>query len=284
MHKLKIQWMLLLLLCSTPLLSIAGITLKVQSGHWTVVGEEGPGSGLNITLQNEQLALTLFTYDEFGQPISYFGSGQLLLTEISLSDVALFASQNGTPITESFSPAELVDTGKRLSITFTDRAHGQLTIDGMTKKIEYLRFSGPTVQIPGDFNADEVAEISDVEGSWVFIQQVRNEAGRHNTARTINLKRITDPDNSDLPAAPSAPILYADLSDPNNPFYFFCRAVRFDDDDPEEHPMCGVRFFESFSQRQYTVVPGSVTPERFEIDVIFLGNANGILYGLRLDR
>jgi hypothetical protein len=255
--------------------SHAALALRhIESGHWTIVGEDGPGSGVHITQQGRLLAISILTYHEDGQPVWFFAAGDYRIPVVR--DLALLSTQNGQPITGDFEPAELIDSGSTLTIYFHGSNAADLVINGVSKPIRYLQFTGNTEQIPGNFSSSAMSEIPDLSGEWMFVDR------RFGSPTHTQLMRLTRLDDAAIQAdLPDAAIVYADLESPLGPSYVYCFARTFPGLD-EAHPTCEIRVVQGNQTQTYTIPTSNITPNRFDIDIVVGNSVLPEIFALRL--
>jgi len=262
-----------LLLSSTNVLA----QRSIESGHWAIVGEEGLGSGINVNIQNGQIALTIFTYDSEGEATWYLATGQLSDGN-SLFRARLLGARDGRSLEQPFDPAQFVDTGRDITLTFTGSTTGEFTLDGATKSIRLLRFAGQTVEIPGDADPEFVDEIPDVTGEWMFVSR---REGFATQTRIMRLRRMFTFPQVGI-EIPDAPVIYFDQSNPLAPIYFYCDVQAFDAIE-RRIPSCFLRFVESERITEFEVPTENISQQRFEIGLIGIpGTVLPQVFALRL--
>lgn len=262
-----------LLLSSTNVLA----QRSIESGHWAIVGEEGLGSGINVNIQNGQIALTIFTYDTEGDATWYLATGQFQ-DGSSLLRARLLGARDGRSLEQPFDPAEFVDTGRDISITFTGTTTGEFTLDGVTKPIQLLRFAGETIEIPGGADPGFVDQIPDVTGEWMFVSR---REGFATQTRVMHLRRMLTFPQVGI-EIPDAPIIYFDQSNPLAPIYFYCDVQQFDGIS-RNIPSCFLRFIESERITEFEVPTENISQQRFEIGFIGIpGTVLPEVFALRL--
>ena len=107
---------------------------KIQSGHWAIEGEDGPGSGVNVSVQNDRIALTIFTYDALGNATWLTSNGVLDASSRPSFSGELFTAAAGTGIgNASFSPAQFISTGQTVQVQFTSRTTANIQFGDVTK-------------------------------------------------------------------------------------------------------------------------------------------------------
>lgn len=145
-----------------------------QSGHWQLVGEQGVGSGVNITINGNLMGVSIFTYDEEGRAVWLIASGAFDIEQRTFQAPLQIAS-NGVPIMDEFSPAELTDSGMNIAIEFDRVGQAQLTIDGQSKIIRPLLFAIPEVSVAADVNNPSALTFPDIEGDWVLVLEFNDD-------------------------------------------------------------------------------------------------------------
>ncbi|GAB4194547.1 MAG: hypothetical protein Tsb002_26200 [Wenzhouxiangellaceae bacterium] len=276
--KFQRYFLSVLFLASLGWTSVATAKVLIQSGLWTVSNEQGPGSGVNIVLQNGSLGITVFTYGDNGEPLWYMASGRLDGDQRRFT-APLLTARNGQPIDDPFSPAELVTTGKTIDLTFTSSTSAELTIDETTKTIDYLRFAGLSITIPGDPDPQFIATIPDISGEWIFINKVPGSATQ---TRLFNFQRMLT-----FPAVgqeiPDSPIIYIHEDNSLSRAFFHCRVDVFDSVNLRV-PSCYLRLIENERITEYSVPTENIGLERFDIGIATIPeDPLPEIFALRLD-
>lgn len=149
-------------------------TLQPQSGHWQVVGETGAGSGVNLTVNGNLMAVSIFTYDTEGEAVWKIATGALD-TETRSFQAPLQQASNGVPIMNDFSPAVLESTGQSLSIEFDRVGQAQLTIDDQTVTIRPLLFALDEISTSADPSSADALVFPDLSGDWVLVLEFNDD-------------------------------------------------------------------------------------------------------------
>lgn len=272
-----------IILCGLLFLSAQSVSAQFvmpETGHWSVVGENGPGSGVNINLQDGLLGVTVFTFDDQGAPLWYIAFGAFESTKI---DAPLLTVQNGSPLDAVFKPGDFTDSGKRITIEFFSKTTGELRLDGITKPIQFLHFTGNTITIPGGDGLDFTPAVPDMSGEWALF--TRHDGVAENNGRVFDFELRTTRTVL-LPDEPDAPVVYVDQRS-NSPLqraYLFCEIRQFGNLEFKA-PLCGLRLIENELIVEYEIDLHNLGTNRFDASIITIPEAPQVeVFALRVSR
>lgn len=235
----------------------------IQSGYWAIDGEAGPGSGVNINVQNNRLAITVLTYDNSGNATWFVSNGSLVNQGQSLPSYTgdLLSAVSGTRIDrEGFSPAQFVDSGDDVNIIFDGTTTGLIEINGVEKRIRYLQFAGKSDVIPGELDQEYSNQLPDLEGEWLFVFR---SAGLATNTRLFQFQRISTGEDNDTD------IIYQHTDNSISSASFICETVASNSFAPGGNttlvPFCVLQVNESERISQYIFSPNDISANRIDL-------------------
>ncbi len=136
-----------------------------QEGHWKVEGEDGPGSGLNLTVQGGKIGVSVFTFDQAGDRRWFIAVADLVGSRF---EAPLQRAEGGTRIQDPFAPGQLLPTDKQLTLDFSSETTALLTLDGVSKPLRLLQFGTAVTRIPALLEGGFERQFPDLAGRWVI--------------------------------------------------------------------------------------------------------------------
>ncbi|GAB4193876.1 MAG: hypothetical protein Tsb002_24800 [Wenzhouxiangellaceae bacterium] len=211
-----------------------------QPGHWQVSGDDGPGSAVNISINGDQMGVSLMTYDDTGNSIWQAAIGTFDPVSGSF-EAPLREAAGGSPIMlDAAQPAQWRDVGQRLKLEFNGASEAQLIIGDVEKVIRPLSFALPEVSmalVDGQF-----LHFPEPAGDWLLVVEFNN--GQPAIIEPVTLTRELQP------TMPGAIISYVQqsMSTVLSDIQFYC------EEGQGENP-CTVSFFlpEQGASRNYHI-------------------------------
>lgn len=142
-----------------------------ESGWW--YNANASGRGYNLEVQGNTIGIAAFVYDADGNSEWYTGTGPISGDTFTAS---LYRFVGGQCIGCSYTVPQTQGPAIAVSITFTDSAHGTMTLDGNTFPIERFNFGYPD-------------ELSEMLGEWSIVDSDPTGSGyvlEFNSRCTLN--------------------------------------------------------------------------------------------------
>ncbi len=148
-------------------LPVAADRLRPETGHYTLVGESGPGSGINLVPRGEVLGLSMFTFDATGDDEWFIAAGAY--PGSASIELPLLSASAGTPIDAPFAPGITEQTGSTIRLDFMSRNRGTMVIDGSRKTLQKLIFGVPVSELPPLTEGAEPRRFPSLTGRWMLL-------------------------------------------------------------------------------------------------------------------
>lgn len=155
-------------------------------GHWRTFDDSAIGSGINFHSQGDVVMMTVFTYNESGEPIWYMATGELMAEEMptgeysvkSWANMQMVTTKDGTPI-ESANPVTAeVDQVHDANLLLSGQQMAQLKIgEGDYKAIKSYQFGYPEFVANNFFEyPGEPLKFASPEGWWLMAEENGSES------------------------------------------------------------------------------------------------------------
>ncbi|MCX7544817.1 hypothetical protein [Marinicella gelatinilytica] len=157
-----------------------------NEGHWRTLDDPEIGSGINFHSQGDVVMMTVFTYNEAGEPIWYMATGELTSESIpdndfnanSWANLEMFTTKGGTPI-DSVEPVSAdLDQFYDVTLLLSAQQMAHLNINGGAfKEIKSYQFGFPEF-IANHYYPEtgDPLKFASPEGWWLMAEENGSES------------------------------------------------------------------------------------------------------------
>lgn len=173
-----------------------------SEGLWRTLDDPHIGSGINFHSQDDVVMMTVYTYDDNGDPIWYMTTGELMTEDVpgnsynanSWFSSKMFSTKNGTPIESSSPMAAEVDQVLDVTLLLSGQQLAQLSQDtGDFKTIQGYQFGYPEFVAGQFFDNGDPLKFASPEGWWLMAEENGSESALLHLVKESNNKLSPPP-------------------------------------------------------------------------------------------